>query len=46
MACRECARLTKDFEAAVLANAKIGDGKVNASPEIDEAKARFVKHAL
>jgi len=44
MACKECIRLTKLFEAAVRANAKIGDGKVNVSPEIDRAKAQFNEH--
>jgi hypothetical protein len=42
MACTECSRLTKLFEAAVLANSKIS--KVIASTEIDVAKQRFTDH--
>jgi hypothetical protein len=44
MECSECRRLTRLFEAAILANAKIGFGKINASPEMDRVRVQFTKH--
>jgi hypothetical protein len=42
MACPECSRLTKLFEAAVLANSKIRT--IIASHKIDAARERFSDH--